>query len=707
MNGIPGKSKFYITTAIDYVNDLPHLGTAYEKVCADIIARYMRLRGRDTFFSMGNDEHSQNVLKAATQKGMAPEKYCIEMSGAFQNTWREMAVSYDGFIRTTEPRHQLAVHEIFRRISAKGDIYKAKYAGWYCVSCEGFLQEEDLVDGQCPMHKMAPGWIEEENMFFALSKYGDRLLKHIGANPEFIQPETRRNEVVSFIRRGLNDVSVSRSGVTWGIAVPGDPTHVFYVWFDALINYLSTIGFPDDMARFSKYWPADLHIVGKDITRFHCILWPAMLVSAEIQLPKTIFGHGFVSFRGERLSKTLGNIINPLDVVKKYGADSLRYFMAREIIWGKDGDFSWEQFINRYNAELANDLGNLLSRSTNMLKQYFDSRIPDVGEKAGSDGRMRASLEESRESYFKAMDVLEIHNGISDVFAVVRDANRYVEERAPWALMKKPEGKKEAAAVLFDVCEALRNTAVLLFPFMPLKAQEIWISLGIKADIGRASFESELAWRDSWQHLSARIGDLKPLFPRIEADKRQPQPTLSLGEGEDMAPAAPGQRGATVADGRADGGGAGQGPRQVGGVGEQAPGRAGGNKRKEDVSTMSGNLPESNASREAAPLLDITEFKRLDLRVAHVKSASTVPGAKKLLKLFIDIGGEERQIVAGIAEHYTPEELTGKNIIVVVNLKPATIRGIESNGMLLAATDGGKVIVLVPDRPAAPGSKIS
>ena len=645
-----GTNKFYITTAIDYVNDLPHLGTAYEKICADIIARYMRLRGRDTFFSMGNDEHSQNVLKAATQKGLPADEYCLEMSRAFQDTWRQLGVSYDGFIRTSEPRHGRAVHEIFRRISAKGDIYKAKYAGWYCVSCEGFLQEEDLVEGQCPTHKMPPSWIEEENMFFALSKYADGLLEHIAINPGFIRPETRKNEIVSFIRRGLNDVSVSRSGVTWGLAIPSEPGHVFYVWFDALINYLAAVGFPDDMARFARHWPADLHVIGKDITRFHCILWPAMLMSAGIELPRAIFGHGFVNFRGERLSKTLGNILNPLDVVKKYGGDPLRYFMAREIIWGKDGDFSWEQFINRYNSELANDLGNLLSRATNMLKQYFDGRIPEPGERAASDGRMKRSLDEVRETYFKAMDGLEIHNGLSQVFAVVRDANRYVEEKAPWALMKKPEGKQEAAAVLFDVCEVLRNTAVLLFPFMPAKSEEIWSALGIAPGIGSAKFATGLAWRDSWQGLSSKTGELRSLFPRIEAESA---------------------------------------------------------KRTEGSSAMIGRPDEAGTPSAEGALLDISEFRRLDLRVAHVKSATTVPGATKLLKLFIDIGGEERQIVAGVAEHYTPEELVGKNIIVITNLKPAKIRGIESNGMLLAASDGGRVIVLVPDKPAAPGSKIS
>jgi len=662
--------KFYITTAIDYVNDLPHLGTAYEKVCSDVIARYMRLAGRDTFFSMGNDEHSQNVLKAATQKGLSAEQYCGEMAAGFQRTWGGISVAYDGFIRTGEARHARAVQEVFRRISARGDIYKAKYVGLYCVSCECFVQEEDLVDGNCPQHKMAPSRIEEENMFFALSKYGERLLAHIESNPEFIQPETRRNEITSFIRRGLNDVSVSRSGVSWGIPVPGDPEHVFYVWFDALINYLTAAGFPDDQERFARYWPADLHVIGKDITRFHCVLWPAMLMSAGIELPRTVFGHGFISFRGERLSKTLGNIINPLDVVRRYGADPLRYYMAREVIFGKDGDFSWEQFINRYNSELANDLGNLVSRAANMVKQYLGGGIPEPGDRAASDGQMRAALEKAGAAYFPAMERYEIHNGLAEAFAVVREANRYVEEKAPWALVKQPGGLKATAAVLFDVCEVLRGVAVLLAPFMPTKAVEIWRALGIRGEIAGTTFAEALKWRESWAGLSTGVAEIKPLFPRIEADK---------GEVSDK----PVEKTGEITRDRA--------------ALSAAPGRP------EEARMTS----DQAATPQPGELVDISELKRLDLRIAHVKSATTVPGATKLLKLFIDIGGEERQIVAGVAEHYAPEELTGKNIVVVANLKPARIRGVDSNGMLLAATDGGRVIVLVPDKPAAPGSKIS
>ncbi len=646
-------NKFYLTTAIDYANNVPHLGTAYEKVCADIIARYKRLQGYTTYFSMGNDEHSQNVLKGAAKKDLSAEKFTDGMADIFKKTWEGIEISYDRFVRTSEPGHQRAVEEMFRRINDNGDIYKSKYAGWYCVSCEGFLKEDDLVEGKCPMHKREPKWIEEENLFFRLSKYADAVLKHIEENPGFIQPDSRKNEIVSFIKGGVTDVSISRSGGAWGIPVPSNPEHVFYVWFDALTNYLTAVGFPDDKETFERYWPADLHIIGKDITRFHCILWPSMLMSAGLELPKAIHGHGFVNFKGERMSKTLGNIVEPLDAAKKYGPDSLRYYLSREVTFGKDGDFSWEQFLQRYNSELANDLGNLVSRTCGMIKQYFDGRIPSESERAeDSGGEIRAVCEETQKAYLAAMERYEIHNGISEVFKVIRAANRHIEKRAPWSLMKKPEGKPEAARVLFTLCEILREIAVLLFPFMPGKAQDMWTTLGIDEEISGTTFEDSLGWRESWEGLSGRLGDLTPLFPRIEADGADARPRQARAK------------------------------TQGAGTGKKSKGKQMG-------------------------VLEFEDFKKMDLRVAHIKSATMVEGADKLLKLEVDIGGEDRQIVAGIAKHYAPEELTGKNVIVVANLKPAKIRGVESRGMVLAATDGDKVIVLVPDSEASPGSRIS
>lgn len=631
------KDRFYITTAIDYANNVPHLGTAYEKICADVIARYMRLKGRDTYFSMGNDEHSQNVHKGAVSKGISPEEFTDRMAEIFEDTWKGIEISYDRFVRTTEKQHERAVLEIFRRINDKGDIYRSKYAGWYCVSCEGFLKEEDLVDGKCPAHKMEPKWIEEENLFFALSKYAEPILRHIRKNPGFILPDTRRNEIVRFIQSGLSDISVTRSGAPWGIPVPSESSHVFYVWFDAIINYLTSVGFPDDMDLFSRYWPADLHIIGKDITRFHCILWPAMLMSSGLELPRTIFGHGFVTFKGERMSKTLGNIVDPLDLAGKYGPDSLRYYLTREVVFGKDGDFSWEQFIQRHNSELANDLGNLLSRTCSMLEQYFEGRIPAGGKgREAGDEKMRGVCEDATEMYIRAMDRFELHGGIAEAFRVVRAANRYIEEKAPWALMRQADGRASAGGVLFAVCEVMRNVAVLLYPFMPVKAQEIWTALGIRDDIPGGHLDEALRWRETWEDVSARIAPLKALFPRIEVESRDPAPR-----------------------------------------------------------------------QEEQELIDIEDFSKLDLRVAHIQSATMVEGAKNLVKMYVNIGDEERQIVAGIAGHYAPEDLVGKNIVVLANLKPARIRGVESQGMLLAATDGDKVIVIVPDKDASAGSKIS
>ncbi len=644
--------KFYLTTAIDYVNSPPHLGTAYEKICADIIVKYMRMRGRDTYFSMGNDEHSQNVYRAAVSKGKDPGEYCDEMAAVFRKTWAAFGIEYDDFIRTTEDRHARAVEEMFRRIEASGDIYKSKYAGHYCISCEAFYQAEDLVDGNCPTHKMPAAWIEEENYFFRLSRYADALLEHIKANDAFILPEVRRNEVVSFIERGLRDVSISRSGLKWGIPVPGDPDHCFYVWFDALINYITVLGFPDEGGLFARYWPADVHLIGKDITRFHCVMWPSMLMSAGLELPRTIIGHGFIGFKGERMSKTLGNIVEPLDAAGAYGPDSLRYYLAREVVFGKDGDFSWEQFIQRYNSELANDLGNLLSRTVGMVTQYFGGRVPPGS--AWDDAparRLRAECAAAEDPYFAAMDGYEIHNGISEVFKIVRAGNRYVEERAPWSLMKRPGGEREAGKVLFEVCELLRRAAVLLYPFIPAKAQGIWSALGIDESIPGAGFEDGLTWRESWEGVAEAVRAGEALFPRIEEK-------------------------------RAAAGGAGR--------------KAGGAKGKDE-----------RMQAADAGLVSFEEFKKLDIRVARIKSASMVPDTSKLMKIFIDLGDEERQIVAGIAGHYAPEDLVGKSIVVVANLQPAKIRGVESRGMLLAATDDDRVILLAPEKDAAPGSRVS
>jgi len=509
------EGKFFITTAIDYVNDVPHLGTAYEKIAADAIARYTRLRGDDTYFLMGNDEHSTNVQKAAVSKGIEPQKYCDMMADAFKAVWKKLNISFDGFVRTTEPRHVRAVQTMFGRIGDSGDLYPGTYEGLYCVSCEGFYTEKDLVDGKCPTHKVEPKWISEKNHFFRLGKYQERLLRHIEEHPEFIVPEIRRNEIINVIKSGLEDVSVSRAGSTWGIPLPGDSTQTIYVWFDALINYVSALGYGDaETGLFDRYWPADLHVIGKDITRFHCVLWPAMLMSAGIELPKTVLGHGFVSFRGERMSKSLGNIVNPLDAADKFGPDPLRYFLLREVPLDRDGDFSWELFIERYNADLANDLGNLVSRTLAMVVRYTSGRVEDKLVYGPKILELREAAETCIKQYRTSMDGLEIHEAVHSTWKLIRRANQFIEETSPWQLAKEPARREELVSVLNALLESIRIISVLLFPVMPGKSGEMWQRGGFSGSPERARIKT-LCWSEAVVEAGRTIAQPEPLFPRI------------------------------------------------------------------------------------------------------------------------------------------------------------------------------------------------
>ena len=504
-------AKFYITTAIDYVNNPPHLGTAYEKIAADTIARYKRMAGFNTRFLMGNDEHSINVEKAAREKGMEPKEYCDQMAEVFQAVWKRLDISYDDFIRTTEPRHVRGVQALFRAIVDAGDVYKGKYEGHYCVGCERFYPEKDLVDGKCPIHKTVPQWVSEENYFFRLSAYGPKLLEHYRRNPEFIVPETRRNEIVNVVESGLDDISVSRASVAWGIPLPNDPAHTVYVWVDALINYITGVGYPDMNGDFSKYWPADLHVIGKDITRFHCVIWPAMLLSAKLPLPKTVLGHGWVSFHGEKLSKSLGNIVNPLDIVDRWGADALRYYVLKEVPLFRDGDFSWELFIDRYNADLANDWGNLFTRTVSMVHRYRGGKVAEGTLIEGLGDTFASALRD----YTEAMDRFEIEKGIEAAWSVIRRANRLVEEKAPWNLAKDPSRGAELDALLATLVAALQHVALLLYPVMPGKASEVWETLKLTPSLDKVRLPATgapIPARASGEPL----GPSKPLFPRIE-----------------------------------------------------------------------------------------------------------------------------------------------------------------------------------------------
>ncbi len=502
-------SKFYITTAIDYVNNIPHLGTAYEKIAADAIARYKRLAGFDTRFLMGNDEHSTNVEKAAREKGLDPKVYCDQMADTFQAVWKRLDISYDDFIRTTEPRHIRGVQELFRKIAANGDIYKGKYEGFYCVSCERFYPEKELVDGECPNHGTVPQWLSEENWFFRLSAYGPRLLEHYAKHADFLVPAIRRNEILNVIEGGLQDISVSRAS-TWGIPLPDDPTQRVYVWFDALINYITGLGYPDQDGLW-RYWPADLHVIGKDITRFHCIIWPAMLMSAGVPLPKSVLGHGWVHFQGQKLSKSLGNIVNPLDVADTWGADSLRYFLLREVPLTRDGDFSWDLFIERYNANLANDWGNLFTRSVSMIHRYRAGLLakPEAGAELG------VLLKKALADYREAMERYAVDEGIEAAWTIIRRANQMVEEGAPWKLAKDPAKAEELDALLGQLAVALQHTAFLLFPIMPSKARLVWETLRLTPAIEAARFPAGGALLPPPPSRVA-LGESQPLFPRIE-----------------------------------------------------------------------------------------------------------------------------------------------------------------------------------------------
>jgi len=505
------KNKFYITTAIDYVNALPHLGTAYEKVGADVMARFKRMAGYDVFFQMGVDEHSLNVAKQAELKKMDTKEYCDGMALQFEQVWKHLDIKYDRFIRTTDGDHLDSVQEMFRRIYDNGDIYTGKYSGYYCVSCEKFYPEKELENGLCPVHKREPKWLEEENYFFALSKYAEPLLDYIENNPGCIEPEIRKNEIVNVIKSGLDDVSVSRSSETWGIPVPFDDTHVVYVWFDALINYITGAGFPSDDTKFNQVWPADVHVIGKDITRFHCVIWPAMLMSAGIPLPKKVFGHGFVYLGGEKMSKSAGTALDPVSLSKIYGPDPLRYFLMREIPFDRDGDFLMEKYENRYNADLANDWGNLVQRVLSMVNKYRDGFVPGC-----SDNFETPLLAEWRSLHTAFIETLEAEYDnfkfsfiLSKLWQLIQLSNRFVEVQAPWKLYKESNDSKELDNTLYSLVEMIRIANILVYPVMPSVSKRIQCQLNIDYPF---SLEEAAKWgRTQPNH---KLGDIEPVFPK-------------------------------------------------------------------------------------------------------------------------------------------------------------------------------------------------
>jgi methionyl-tRNA synthetase len=671
-------SPFFLTTAIDYANGRPHLGTAYEKITADVIARYKRLCGVETHFLMGLDEHSLNVYRKAREQGLDPLAYCDQMAAIFRDVWARLDISFDDFIRTTEPRHKVAVQAMTEKIRAAGDLYEGVYEGWYCESCEAFKPEKDLVDGLCPIHRTTPAWIRETNHFFRLSAYRDRLLAHFAQHPEFLQPDVRRNEILRLLEAGLEDISISRAGQPWGIPVPHDPSSVVYVWFDALINYITAVGYGTDPERLAKWWPADLHIVGKDITRFHAVVWPAMLMAAGEALPRQVFGHGWVHFKGEKMSKSLGTAVDPLEAAERLGCDPLRLYLVKEVPYGSDGDFSWERFEERYNADLANNLGNLVSRVASMAERYVGGRVSP----GAAPGPLAAAAAETLAAYRAAMEVYALHDGANAVYRLLGAANEYIEQTAPWKLARDPADAGRLGQVLFDVAEVIRVAAVLLLPIMPGSAREILRRVGETADPAALRLDRDAAWRASGERTLVKG---EALWPRLEA-AGDPAPTVRGAMSEpEVPPAAP----ATSAT-----------PPASGAIVAPTPA----------VATATAAPAAAPAAAGGAETSRITfdDLMKVDLRVAKVLAAERVPKSSKLLKLSVDVGTETRTIVAGLGEAYEPEAMVGRTIAIVANLAPRKMMGIESNGMVLAGgPDGAKPeLVTFADPPPPPGSRI-
>ncbi|WP_324716910.1 methionine--tRNA ligase [Carboxydochorda subterranea] len=650
--------KFYITTPIYYPSDRLHVGHAYTTTAADALARWHRFLGEDVFFLTGSDEHGQKIQRKAQDRGVTPRQYVDEIVATFKRLWERLDISYDRFIRTTDADHEQVVQHVFQTIYDKGDIYKSTYEGWYCVQCETFWLESKLVDGKCPDCGRPVELLQEESYFFRLSKYADRLLRHIEEHPEFIQPPGRRNEMVAFIRQGLEDLCVSRTTFDWGVPVPVDSRHVVYVWFDALTNYLTGVGYLRDDARFRRYWPADVHLVGKEIVRFHTIIWPIILMALDLPLPRRVFGHGWLLFDQAKMSKSKGNVVDPDVLIDRYGSDAIRYFLLREISFGQDGNFSEEALVDRINADLANDLGNLVYRSLTMLERYADGVVPQPGPPTALDRQLQDLARQVAGEARSLLDDLQINTALAAIWRFIGRANKYIDQAEPWREHARrdqdPQAATRLATVLYNLAEALRVTALLVGPFLPRTARSIWEQLGISQ-----AFESQ-RWEDlAWGRIApgTRTRKGQPLFPRIETKRQE----------------------------------AGNGPKAL----ESTPVPA---------ATTSAGAPAAPADG----IITIDEFARVDLRVATILEAEPVKGSDRLLKLRVDLGeGRPRQVVAGIARWYRPEDLPGKQIVVVANLKPARLRGEISEGMLLAgSTEDGKLALVTPEAALPPGSKV-
>ncbi len=644
------RDTFYVTTPIYYPSDKLHIGHAYTTVAADTIAKYKEMQGYDTMFLTGSDEHGQKIERKARETGEEPKEYVDKIVATFKELWHELGVDYDRFIRTTDSSHERIVQRIFDKLYEKGDIYRDKYEGWYCIPCETFWLERQLGEEKvCPDCGRPLEWVEEESYFFKMSKYADRLLAYIKNHPEFIQPESRRNEMIRFIEGGLEDLSVSRTTFDWGIEVPFDSEHVIYVWIDALSNYITALGYTEDGDDFKKYWPADIHLVGKDILRFHTIYWPIILMALDLPLPGQVFGHGWLLTETGKMSKSVGNVVDPIRLIDDFGRDAIRYYLLREISFGADGTYSTEALINRINSDLANDLGNLLNRTVSMVEQYYDGVIPEPAGEKDIDLDLKETAGRQLKLIEENMEKLRFTVALEELWNFVRRTNKYIDQTTPWILAKKEDKRKRLGTVLYNLLEALRIIGGALKPFMVDTPYEIGKQLG----------QENLIKEDNWQDLKRwgllqagkKVNKGEPIFPRIDMEEYFEEISDKKTEEKDK-------------------------------------------KGDKDM------VEEQKISFE--------QFSELDLRVAEVIEAEKIEDSDKLLKVIVDLGEEKRQLVAGISRYYNPDELIGKKVVVVANLEPATIFGVKSNGMVLAASNDEEQLSLITvDEDIKTGSEVN